>query len=111
MLGVLKRWRPAALFGSWLVYWIALALVTLGPALVAMWKATHAGAGKGNISLTFSNGVFSLVVDANGQSLYTGAAHLLTIALLAAGPPLVLWALWFAARSRGAPKSRKSAIT
>jgi len=100
MLGFLKRWRPATLFASWAAYWIALVLVTMWPALSAIWTATHAPPDTGNVSCNFSNWVFSLVVTTGGRNLYTGSAHLLTIALLVGGPPLILWALWLAQRQR-----------
>jgi hypothetical protein len=35
-----------------------------------------------------------------GASTYSGSMHLLPLALLVAGPPLLLWILWFASRSR-----------
>jgi hypothetical protein len=82
------------------VYWVVLVLVTLGPALAALWKATHAGSGKADFSLNFGNGLFTLVVNANGKMLYTGSASLLAIALLVGVPPLVLWALWLSQRPR-----------
>jgi len=100
MFNFLKRWRPATLFASWVVYWILLVLATLTPAIAAIWKATHAVAGQGNVSLNFSNWFFQLLVSVRGQNIYTGSAHFLTIALLVGGPPLVLWALWLSQRQR-----------
>jgi hypothetical protein len=101
MFGFLKRWRPSTLLASWVVYWVVLAFVALGPAFAALWKATHAGSGKADFSLNFGNGLFTLVVNANGKMLYTGSASVLAIALLVGVPPLLVWALWVAQRPRG----------
>ncbi|HXT16398.1 MAG TPA: hypothetical protein VN706_12250 [Gemmatimonadaceae bacterium] len=98
MFRFLGRWRPATLLASWVGYWVVLAAITMGPGIVAIWKATQSGPGQGNVSLNFSNGLFSLVVQANGHTTYTGSAHLLAIALLVGVPPLVLFGLWLRER-------------
>jgi hypothetical protein len=100
MFGFLNRWRPSTLLASWVVYWVVLVLVTLGPAFAAMWKATHSGSGKADFSLNFGNGLFTLVVHANGNTIYNGSASVLAIALLVGVPPLLLWGLWLSQRPR-----------
>jgi hypothetical protein len=82
------------LLAAWIAYWVVLIGVALGPAIAAIWRATHAGTGQGDVTLDFGNGAFSLIVKLAGKTIYSGAASLLSIALLVAGPPLVLWLLW-----------------
>src|SRR5689334_1441894 len=104
MLNFLKRWRPSTLLASWIIYWIVLGGITLAPAIAAIWKATHAPDGKGNVSVSFANGLLSLVVNVNGQGIYAGAVRFITLALIAGGPPLLLYVLWLTQRPRRAPE-------
>lgn len=93
----ISRWRPAHLFLSWIVYWVALLLFTLGPAVPSVIRATGTK-GKGEISASFGDGVLSLVVKQAGQVTWSGSVHTLTAVLWLALPPLLLWALWVATR-------------
>ena len=99
------RWRPKHLVAAWSAYWVALALVTLGPALLAIRDAVNAGEGKGNVSLGFANTVFHLTVINGGVTTWEGSASLAYIAALVVGPPLAIWLLWIATRARGAPST------
>jgi hypothetical protein len=101
------RWRARELFLSWIVYWLGLAAFTLGPLASALWTVAHAphGGPEGNVSLSVSNTVFTATVKLGEQMLYTGSRSLLSLALLIAGPPLVIWLLWV--RRRGAPAAER----
>jgi hypothetical protein len=98
----ISRWRPAHLFLSWVIYWVALFAVTLGPAIPPILRATAANA-KGEIAANMANGVLSMVVKESGRTTWSGSTHLLTAALWLAVPPLVLWVLWLISRS-GTPR-------
>lgn len=100
MLESIKRMRTRGLLASWAVYWLGLAL-TLAPAAGAVWRATRSG-GKGEVSASVGDWVVSLTVKSAGASIWTGSVHMLTLALLIAGPPLALWLLWVALRPRPA---------
>ena len=96
-----KRWRAWELLVSWVVYWIALVIVGLGPGLLAMRRATQVPASQtGNVNVNFSNTAFSLTVTVNGQTTYSGSIHPIVLALLVAGPPLLAWIAWAATRRR-----------
>jgi hypothetical protein len=110
MVNFRKRWRPSTLFASWIVYWIVLGAVTLTPAIRAILRATQAGDGKGNVSISFGGGVLNLVVNVNGRAIYTGAVHFITLALLIGGPPLILYALWLMQRPRRAPEPDRERV-
>ena len=100
MLKFLRSWSAGKLFASWVAYWLLLGGVTLGPAIAAIWRATQAEKGKGSFSMSFGDGVIALDVLDTGAKIYHGSIHFLPLALLLAGPPLLLWLAWFASRSR-----------
>jgi hypothetical protein len=93
----ISRWRPAHLLLSWLIYWVALLAVTIGPALPPILRATRANA-KGEIAASISDGVVNLIIKETGRVTWTGSTHLLTAALWLAVPPLILWAIWMVGR-------------
>jgi hypothetical protein len=95
----LRDWSPRKLVAAWFGYWIVLALVGLGPAVVAIWRATHAGPGQGNVSLNFGNGGFRLSVAISGTEIWAGSISLIALALWIAVPPLVLWFAWLKQRT------------
>ena len=100
MLKFLRSWSAGKLFASWVGYWILLFVVGLGPGIAAILQATRAGPDKGSVNLSFGSDGFSLNVLKAGATIYAGSIHLLPLVLLVAGPPLVLWILWFASRSK-----------
>lgn len=110
MFAFLKRWRPSTLLASWILYWLFLGAISLAPAIAAIWKATHAGEGKGDFALSFGNGLLDLVVHVNGQAIYNGSVHFTTLGLLVGGPPLILYALWLTQRPRRAPEPDRERV-
>src|SRR5262245_50551581 len=92
--------RIGWLIGSWVAYWIALAVVGLGPAALAIWGATNAGEGQGSVNVTFGDGRFTLNVAEHGVATYTGSISLTALALWLAAPPLVSWLVWVARRRK-----------
>ncbi len=104
MLKRFRSWSAGKLFASWIAYWILLIAVGLGPALVAIWRVSRAAQDKGSVNVSFGD-TFSLTVVNAGVTTYAGSIHVLPLTLLVAGPPLLLWILWFASRSkRGSPE-------
>lgn len=99
MILSLRRWRPRHLLLAWSAYWIALILVTLWPAIAAGWRLSRAN-GHGSFNAGVTDGVFSATLVDGGQTVWTGAISLSTLALLIALPPLAIWLVWFAMSSR-----------
>lgn len=98
--------RVRALFAAWIAYWTVLGATTLGPAVVAIWRASRAPEGQGSVSANFGGGAFNLTVSSFGRQTYAGSIHLLALALWVAGPPLLAWLAWvFLSRER--PRSRE----
>ena len=95
----LPHWRPIHLLLAWGVYWTALLIVTLGPAVPAVLRATGSEGRHGEINAAFGNAVLNLTVKEMGQITWTGSVHLFTAALWIGVPPLLLWVLWLRARS------------
>ncbi|MEW5915671.1 MAG: hypothetical protein AB1762_04670 [Gemmatimonadota bacterium] len=96
MLFSLSRWRPRHLLASWLTYWVGLGAVTLGPAVRAISRV--AGADGGSVNASGGDNGITLNVLLNGETLFTGTASLMKLAILIAGPPIVLWAAWLIRR-------------
>ena len=63
-----RRRSVWALFGAWIVYWLILAGVKLGPAALAIWRATRGSPGSNDSSVNLSVGdwVLKLVVTQQG---------------------------------------------
>ena len=106
MFAFLKGWRPRTLVASWIVYWILLGAISLGPAVAAIIKATRAGEDKGDVSISLGN-VISLIVHLDGQPIYSGSATFIGLALAIAGPPLLLYVLWLMQRPQRAPERER----
>ena len=96
-----RRRSLRGLIASWTVYWTGLAAVKLGPLALAIWRATHAAHGASSVNGSFSNFLLSVTVVSNAKTVYSGSAHLLTIAAWIAVPPLAAWAVWALARPAG----------
>jgi hypothetical protein len=104
MFKFLRSWSAGKLFASWIAYWILLIGIGFRPALVAIWRATRDTPEHGSVNLSFGDSGFVLDVVKGGAKLYSGSIHLLPLALFVAGPPLAIWLLWVASRSkRSAP--------
>ena len=101
----LSRWRAKHLLLAWGVYWLALILVALSPAMMLALRAVSAPHGKGNISVSMANGVLTASIAANGAT-WVGTSSLTSIALWLAIPPLVLWFVWLA--TRRSPAAREA---
>jgi hypothetical protein len=97
----LAAWRPMHLLATWCVYWVALALWALGPALPALWRATRPDA-RGSVSASVGDGVARLTVTADAATVWTGQVGLGTLALWVALPPLLLSVIWLLTRRRTA---------
>jgi hypothetical protein len=93
--------RPRAVFTSWIIYWICLFIVGLGPAAAAIWSATRGPDDhKSSVNVSFGDGVFSVRVIKEGLDTYASSIHLLTAALWIAVPPLAIWLLWVVTSGR-----------
>jgi hypothetical protein len=77
----IRRWRAAHLFGSWIAYWILLIAYTAWRPLLEFWRINRTPGGHGSVSYTYSGSP-------------------LRAALWIAGPPLALFLLWIATRTR-----------
>lgn len=101
-MGLLRRWQAKHLLLAWGVYWIVLVVVSLRSALATAARALRAPNGLGSISASVDNGIANLHVTASGRT-WTGSTSLTTMALWLAGPPLLLWLVWFVTRRAPSP--------
>jgi hypothetical protein len=100
MTATRRWWRPRNLFLAWCGYWVALVAVTAAKPLAAAIRLTQDPNSHGDAAISFGNGVFTANISQAGQPTWTGSVSALTLTLLVAGPPLLLWLMWFVATSR-----------
>lgn len=94
-----RRWRPGHLLLSWCLYWVALILVKLGPAIVLGWRLSRPGH-TGSVNASVTDGIVSAnMVDA-GRTVWAGSVPFGHLVLLVAGPPLVIWLVWLIGAAR-----------
>ena len=110
----LRRWRPGHLLASWAAYWAGLAGVTLGPLALRAYRVTQLPDGHGTISATFDNGLMVFKVAEQGANTFVATMPFSVAIMWIVGPPLALWLLWLAVRSRdagtrSAPGARREA--
>ena len=91
----MKRRRIGWLLGSWVAYWAVLFAVKLGPAVAAIWRATHStSANDNNVTVNMSNLVLNLGVIEHGVATYSGSIHIGALAAWIAVVPLAIWVAW-----------------
>ena len=102
-----RQFRVRNLLLAWSTYWLALIVVGLTPAIAAIWRMSQTEHGKGTVNGGVTDGIVSASVAQNGVVTWTGSIPLLTLALLVALPPLVMWAIFLltAPRTINAGKS------
>jgi hypothetical protein len=76
-----RQWRARQLFGSWVIYWVALLAVVARKPLLEYWRIARSPTGHGTVSYSYSGSMLSM-------------------ALWIAGPPLALFVVWVATRSQ-----------
>jgi hypothetical protein len=81
------------------VYWVGLALVKLGPVVMAAWRLSRRSE-HGDAGVSFSNGTLSGHISDAGHTLWAGSTSFMYLTLLVTIPPLLLWIVWFVASSR-----------
>ena len=90
-----RQFRVRNLLFAWSAYWLALIVVGLAPAISAIWRLSHAGPGHGKVDAGISDatGMHATVIQ-DGITTYSGSVSLMTVMLLLALPPLVMWAVF-----------------
>lgn len=93
--------RLSTLVASWILYWLLLVGVKLGPAIAAIMRATGGPSdGKSSVNVSYGDSGFVLDVAQQGQTVYHASASAMSLVLWIGIPPLVLWVLWAALRRR-----------
>ena len=87
------RWRFRELVFGWIAYWVAAAVVFLGPPALAIFEATRAK-GPSRVEAGAGDAGLNLHVFDEGVQTYAGSASFAAIALIVAGPPLLMWGVW-----------------
>jgi hypothetical protein len=91
----MKRRSITLLLGSWAAYWAALFAVKLGPAVLAIWRASQSkNPNDSSAGVSFANWVLSLVVTEHGATTWSGSIHIGALAAWIAVVPLAIWVAW-----------------
>jgi hypothetical protein len=77
-----------------------LAVVMLWPAIAAGWRMSQQAHGRGSVTGNFGNDLISATIVDSGKTTWTGSITPAHLALLIAGPPLLLWLIWLMRASR-----------
>jgi threonine/homoserine/homoserine lactone efflux protein len=93
---------------SWLIYWLGLAAFVLGPGILAASIVTRGPKDSSSAGISVGDHGISMSVTGAGAEVWGVKMGWPTLALLVAGPPLLLWGLWLW-RSERALRERKSA--
>ena len=72
----------------------------LWPAIAAGWRMSQQAHGRGSVSASFGDNGISAIISESGKTTWTGSISVVHLALLIAGPPLVLWLIWLMRASR-----------
>jgi hypothetical protein len=91
----MKRRSITWLIASWAAYWAALFVVKLGPAVLAVWRASRSTTpNDSSAGVSFANRVLSLVVTEHGTTTWSGSVHMGALAAWIAIVPLAIWVGW-----------------
>ena len=93
-----ERRSIRGLVGGTIAYWLAVGVVKLGPAALAIYRATRGPEGTSSVNASFGNGGVALNVIEKGVTTYSASASLLAIAAWVAIPPLIGWIVWAVSR-------------
>lgn len=104
-----RQFRVRNLLLAWSTYWLALIVVGLSPAIAAIWRVSQAGPGKGNVNAGFGDAGLTATVIQNGVTTYSGSMSLLSVTLLLALPPLVMWLIFLLTAPRTINAEKNSA--
>ncbi len=92
----MKRRSVRPLFASWIAYWAIIGLVKLGPAALAIWRATRSTeSNTSSVTVNMSNLALKLVVTDHGRITWSGESHISVIAAWIAIVPIAMTVVWF----------------
>lgn len=85
------RWRRGLFLLGCAGYWTLLAVVLLGPPIIAGWRVTRPEAGHGVINGSLDGSMIHVTMSSAHTIPWSGSISLGALALWVLGPPLVLW--------------------
>jgi hypothetical protein len=87
----LARLRPLQIALVSVVYWLGLAAVKLGSAIVSAWWVSRLSPNHGAITAGLKNTTLFLTISQDGKPLWSGSTSLVQLGVITLGPPLLLW--------------------
>jgi hypothetical protein len=86
----LARLRPLHVALLTMAYWLGLAVVKLGPAIVAAWRVSRLPPNHGSISAGLENTLLRVSIAIDGVAVWAGSVSLGALIAWVVGPPLLL---------------------
>jgi hypothetical protein len=74
--------------------------ITLARPIAALSRLGADANSHGSANVSFGNGTFTAKISQAGQPTWVGSVSVITLALLVAVPPLLLWLMWLIGASR-----------
>ena len=90
----LSRLRPLHIALLSAAYWLGLAAVKLGSAVLAAWWVSRLPPGHGAISAGLQDLMLHLTIAQDAKVLWSGSTSLVALVMWVAGPPLLLALTW-----------------
>jgi len=87
----LARLRPLQIAVVSVVYWLGLAAVKLGSAIVSAWWVSRLSPNHGSITAGLQGATLFLKISEDGKPLWSGSTSLVELGVIMLGPPLLLW--------------------
>ena len=90
----LSRLRPLHIALLSASYWLGLAAVKLGSAILAAWQISRLPPNHGSISASLQSTMLQLTIAQDGAVMWSGGTSLGALIMWVAGPPLLLALTW-----------------
>jgi len=90
----LSRLRPLHIALLSVTYWVGLAVVKVGSAILTAWEISRLPPGHASITAGLQNTVLHLTMVQDGIPVWTGSVSVGTLVALVVGPPLLLTLTW-----------------
>jgi hypothetical protein len=94
----IRRLGVGHLLGSWALYWVGLAGITLAPFARWLWDLSQVPGQHGSANLSIGDAGVTLTALKDNVTVYSAVAPLSQVALWITVPPLLLWLVWLALR-------------
>lgn len=90
----IARLRPLHIALLSASYWLGIAAVKLGSAILAAWQISRLSPNHGSITASLQSTMLQLTITKDGATVWSGGTSLGALFMWVAGPPLLLALTW-----------------